>query len=236
VLAEDAADLIAPFAKLVTTGRPWIIAKWAMTLDGKIATHTGDSRWISSEESRAVVHQLRGRVDAIIVGRGTVDQDDPLLTARPTGPRTATRIVLDSNASLPLNSKLVTTSREAPVVVAASVAAPPERVRALTDRGVEVWQSKGEDSMSRWLELLNALGRRHMTNVLVEGGAEVFGSLLDTQSIDEVHAFIAPQVIGGAGPGPIAGRGASEMSQAIRLTRYTISPLGGDAYIHGRFT
>jgi diaminohydroxyphosphoribosylaminopyrimidine deaminase/5-amino-6-(5-phosphoribosylamino)uracil reductase len=235
VLADDAADLIAPFAKLITTGRPWVIAKWAMTLDGKIATRTGDSRWISSELSRCRVHELRGRVDAIIVGRGTAEQDDPLLTARPPGPRTPTRIVLDSQAALPLSCRLVATSREAPVLVAVSAAAPADRVRALADLGVEVWQSPAADPAGRWVALLDELGRRQMTNVLVEGGGRVFGSLLDAQSIDEVHAFIAPQIIGGGSPSPIAGHGISEMGQALRLKRYTIEPLGGDAYIRGRF-
>ena len=105
-------------------GRPWIIAKWAMTLDGKLATRTGDSRWISSPASRGIVHALRGRVDAIMVGRGTAAADDPLLTARPAGPRTATRIVLDSQATLPSDSQLARTAHEGPVIVAACAERP----------------------------------------------------------------------------------------------------------------
>ena len=235
VLAEEAADLIAPFTKLVTTGRPWVIAKWAMTLDGKFATHTGDSRWISGEESRAKVHELRGRVDAIVVGAGTVKQDDPLLTARPAGPRTPTRIILDSHASLPLTSQLVATARETPVLLATSSAASPERLNALKGHGVEIWQSNEPDLERRWFELLDELGRRQMTNILVEGGANVFGVLFDAGEIDEIHAFIAPKIIGGAAPSPLAGRGVPEMNLATRLKRYTIEQLGGDAYIHGRF-
>ena len=111
----EARRLNAPYLKLTESGRPWVIAKWAMTLDGKLASRTGDSRWISNEASRAIVHQLRGRVDAIVVGRGTAGQDDPLLTARPAGPRVATRIVLDTRASLASDSQLVTTAGEAPV-------------------------------------------------------------------------------------------------------------------------
>jgi diaminohydroxyphosphoribosylaminopyrimidine deaminase / 5-amino-6-(5-phosphoribosylamino)uracil reductase len=235
VLADEAADVIAPFTKLVTTGRPWVIAKWAMTLDGKFATHTGDSRWISGEQSRAKVHQLRGRVDAIVVGAGTVKQDDPLLTARPPGPRTPTRIILDSQASLPLASQLVATAHETPVLLATSSTASPERLQALRERGVEVWQTDEIDSTKRWNALLDELGRRQMTNVLVEGGAKVLGALFDAGAIDEVHVFIAPKLVGGAGPGPVAGRGLPEMNLASRLIRYTIEQLGGDAYIHGRF-
>jgi len=117
-LAEQARQLIAPFAKLVTKRRPWIIAKWAMTLDGKLATHTGSSQWVSNSQSRAVAHRLRGRVDAVLVGRGTLEQDDPLLTARPSGARTAIRIVLDSHASLAPQSQLARSVSRAPVLVA----------------------------------------------------------------------------------------------------------------------
>ncbi len=111
LLAQEAAHLAAPFLKLVTAARPWVHAKWAMSLDGKIATHSGDSRWISNDASRAIVHRLRGRMDAIVVGAGTALCDDPLLAARPPGPRVATRIVVDSQARLPITSQLVLTAR-----------------------------------------------------------------------------------------------------------------------------
>jgi diaminohydroxyphosphoribosylaminopyrimidine deaminase / 5-amino-6-(5-phosphoribosylamino)uracil reductase len=235
VLAEEAADLIAPFTKLATTGRPWVIAKWAMTLDGKIATHTGDSRWISSEASRAIVHQLRGRVDAIVAGKGTYESDDPRLTARPPGPRHPTRIIFDSHATLAHDSQLVRTLPEAPIMVAAGSHASSERVRTLAERGINVWQAKSPGFADRWLELLDELGRQQMTNILVEGGARVFGSLLDAQAIDEVHAFIAPRLVGGSGPSPIAGGGVPEIKLGPGLKRYTVEQVGGDAYIHGRF-
>jgi diaminohydroxyphosphoribosylaminopyrimidine deaminase / 5-amino-6-(5-phosphoribosylamino)uracil reductase len=235
VLAEEAADLIAPFAKLMATGRPWVIAKWAMTLDGKIATHTGDSRWISSEESRGIVHGLRGRVDAIVVGKGTFELDDPRLTARPPGPRHPTRIILDSRANLSDDSQLVRTLPEAPIMVAAGGEASSERVRALAELGIKVWQAESHNFAARWSELLDELGRQQTTNVLVEGGAKVFGSLLDSQAVDEVHAFIAPRLIGGSGPSPIAGEGVPEIKLGQVLKRYTIEQVGGDAYIHGRF-
>ena len=234
VLAEEAADLLAPFTKLVTTGRPWVIAKWAMTLDGKLATHTGDSRWISGEESRSRVHQLRGRMDAIIVGRGTVEQDDPLLTARPPGPRTPVRIVLDSGASLSLDSQLVASAEQAPVLVVVAGDAPEERCRRLAERGVEVWQTSAVDQDNRWAELLDELGRRQMTNVLVEGGATVLGSLFDAAAIDEVHAFIAPQLVGGPGPSPVEGHGVPHMNRALRFCRRRVEQLGDDIYIQGR--
>src|SRR5262245_15622465 len=137
-LEAEAKRLNAPYLKLVTTGRPWIIAKWAMTLDGKIATRAGDSRWISGEASREIVHGLRGRMDGVMVGRGTAQRDDPLLTARPPGPRTATRIVVDSRASLSLESQLIRSVGDAPVLVTVGSDAPQENIDRLTAAGCEV--------------------------------------------------------------------------------------------------
>ena len=127
----DATRLLAPYIKWVTTGRPWVIAKWAMTLDGKLATRAGDSQWISSPQSRQIVHQLRGRVDAIVIGSGTARIDDPLLTARPNDPsdvrRLATRVVVDSKCRLPVGSQLARTTAAVPLLVATSNAAEPAR-------------------------------------------------------------------------------------------------------------
>lgn len=233
---REATELLAPFTKLMTKGRPWVIAKWAMTLDGKLAARTGDSRWISDEESRAVVHQLRGRMDAIVVGRGTAEQDDPLLTARPTGPRTPTRIVLDSQAVLSLDSQLARTATDAPVLVAAAANAPEGRCHGLREAGVEIWQAPpaAVSASDRWLALLDELGRRRMTNILVEGGAKVLGVLLDARAIDEVHAFIAPRLVGGPAPSPIAGHGFSTVGEGLSLVNPQVEQLGPDLYIHGR--
>ncbi len=234
VRGDEAAELTAPFAKLVAQHRPWVIAKWAMTLDGKLAAGSGDSRWISGEASRAFVHQMRGRVDALLVGRGTAAADDPLLTARPPGARTATRIVLDSKASLALDSQLVRTARNAPVLVAVGPHALAESCGELATRGVEVWQSSAPDRIGRLAELLDELGRRQMTNLLVEGGAEVFGALVDLDAIDEVHAFIAPRIVGGAGPSPVARLGFDAMAAALRLAVTSVERSGEDVHIRGR--
>ncbi|MCG8450606.1 MAG: bifunctional diaminohydroxyphosphoribosylaminopyrimidine deaminase/5-amino-6-(5-phosphoribosylamino)uracil reductase RibD [Pirellulales bacterium] len=234
VLAGEAVRLIAPFVKLLIRKRPWVIAKWAMTLDGKLASRTGKSRWITGEASRALVHQLRGQVDAVLVGRGTASADDPLLTARPPGPRSATRIVLDSHASLSLQSKLMSTIEGAPVLVAVAAGAPQDRCDALAERGAEVLVVPGNDRAARLESLLDELGKRHMTNLLVEGGAEVLGTFLDRQEIDEVHAFVAPKLIGGEdAPSAIAGKGLAEMSAALDLQRVTYETLGEDLHIHG---
>ena len=214
VLENEARKLNAPYLKLLSTGRPWIAAKWAMTLDGKIAARTGDSRWISSPTSRELVHQLRGRMDAIVVGRGTAAVDDPQLTARPPTttmgtwcptwcpPRTALRIVVDTRASLSLESQLVRTARDVPVLVAVG----PEAATADCDRlqaaGCELLVCDGPTPQARLETLFSELGRRRMTNVLAEGGGRLLGSLLDARLIDEVHVFIAPKLVGG-GEAPV---------------------------------
>jgi diaminohydroxyphosphoribosylaminopyrimidine deaminase/5-amino-6-(5-phosphoribosylamino)uracil reductase len=235
LLESDAQALNAPYLKLLATGRPWVIAKWAMTLDGKLATRTGDSRWISSPASRGIVHTLRGRVDAIMVGRGTAAADDPLLTARPNGPRIATRVVLDSRATLPSDSQLVRTARDAPVLVAACADAQAGDIQRLTSAGCEVLLCQGRSSSDRLGWLLDELGRRQMTNVLVEGGSHLFGSLLDLGQIDEVHAFIAPKLIGGSDATPaFRGSGIELLAQAVLLDNPNVVRCGDDIYVHGR--
>lgn len=229
-----ARKLIAPFAKHITTGQPWVIAKWAMTLDGKLATHTGSSQWISSEASRKLVHQIRGQVDAILIGRVTAERDDPLLTARPAGPRTATRIVLDSEASLSLDSQLVRTANQAPLVVVARETAIPTRVAQLRDHGVEVLLMPVIDWQHQLKMLLTNLGSRGMTNLLIEGGSQVLGAFTDIDAIDEVHAFIAPKLAGGgAAVTPIAGEGLADMKSALPLVDVQINTLDGDVHVHG---
>lgn len=235
ILESEARELNAPYLKLLSTGRPWMMAKWAMTLDGKLATRTGASRWISSEASRAVVHQLRGRVDAILIGIGTALTDDPLLTPRPAGPRVPLRIVLDRQARLPLSSQLVRTAREAPVLVVTEATAPSMACAALEKAGCEVFVASGANAIDRLDALLLELGRRRMTNVLVEGGGQVFASLFESQLIDEAHIFVAPKIVGGASAiTPVGGLGFAEMSEAWKLQNPVTRLLGDDLYIRGR--
>jgi diaminohydroxyphosphoribosylaminopyrimidine deaminase/5-amino-6-(5-phosphoribosylamino)uracil reductase len=207
-------ELNAPYLKRLATGQPWVIAKWAMTLDGKLATRTGDSKWISSPESRAKVHELRGRVDAVIVGRGTVAADDPLLTARPPGPRTPLRVVLTASGDLPERCQLRATAREVPVLVATS-AAGVERLAGWAADGAELFALDGVDS------LLRELGRRGATNVLVEGGAGVHAAFAG--HVDEVWAFVAPLLAGDA----------AKMSEAVRLGGLAVQRVGGDLFVRG---
>jgi diaminohydroxyphosphoribosylaminopyrimidine deaminase/5-amino-6-(5-phosphoribosylamino)uracil reductase len=227
----------APYLKLLATGRPYVHAKWAMTLDGKIATRTGDSRWISNEASRRRAHVLRGRMDAIVIGIGTALADDPLLTARPPGPRVATRIVLDSRGRLPSSSKLVQTAAEAPILVAvAAQAGPgdPAGLPRLRQQGCEVLPLPAEAGRPAVDALLADLGGRRMTNVLEEGGADVLGAFFDAQAVDEVHVFIAPKVVGGTSKGPVAGLGIARMENVLCLDGLDVEAIGTDVYLRGR--
>jgi diaminohydroxyphosphoribosylaminopyrimidine deaminase / 5-amino-6-(5-phosphoribosylamino)uracil reductase len=238
-LAAQVRLVLAPYWKRVTTGRPWVIAKWALTLDGKLATRTGDSQWISSELSRAIVHQLRGRVDAVMVGSGTARHDNPLLTARPLDrddfKRMATRIVVDSAATLPLGSRLVQSAGDVPVLLAVATGTPESVCREHKEAGVDVLRCLGDSHEVRLCALLDELGRREMTNVLVEGGSRLLGTLMNLGAVDEVHVFIAPKIVGGVtAPSPVGGTGIAKMADAIELGDVTIEELGGDVYVHGR--
>lgn len=235
VLEAEARRLNAPYLKRVERGRPWVIAKWAMTLDGRLATRTGHSQWISGEASRALVHELRGTVDAIVVGRGTVEADDPRLTARPPGPRVAARIVLDTWASLPLASQLVRSVDEAPVIVVCGPEAAESNVARLHAAGCEVLRLDGATPANRLAALLDDLGRRTWTNLLVEGGSRVLGSFFDLGEIDELRVFIAPKLAGGAdAPGPLAGCGVASMDAAAALSDVEWRTVGDDLCLSAR--
>lgn len=225
-----ARRLNAPYLKRLRTGRPWVHGKWAMTLDGKIATRTGESKWITGDAARARVHELRGRMDAIVVGKGTLLADDPLLTARPPGPRTAVRVVLTATGErLPAKCRLLETIEAAPVLVV-TTSAGAAQLSGWRDRGAEVVELPAADAKS----VLTELGRRGMTNVLVEGGAETLGRFRDAGEIDEIHAFVAPKLFGGRdAPTPVGGLGVAGLNEAWSLDDWDVVLLGNDLLIHG---
>jgi diaminohydroxyphosphoribosylaminopyrimidine deaminase/5-amino-6-(5-phosphoribosylamino)uracil reductase len=254
ILKEEALRLNAPFYKLKLWRQPYVIAKWAMSLDGKIATRTGDSRWISCPESRHLVHRLRSVVDGVLVGVGTVLADDPTLTPRleafdervtprrrkllnkalAAGKPPFHRIVLDSTARTPLASKLVKTAHKAKTLIAVSHAAPSRRCRLLEGQGCEVLHCKAKKGRVYIEDLLRQLAVRRLTNVLVEGGGAVLGSFFEADCVDQVMIFIAPKIIGGAGAlGPLGGLGVNEMVNALELKGVRIERSGIDALIHG---
>lgn len=201
---EAAARLNEPFIKRVTTGLPYVILKWASTIDGAIATMTGDSQWISNQSSRQLVHEWRGRVDAIMVGIGTVLADDPTLTARDVEVRRiARRIVLDPRLQLPESCKLIQSLDQAPLTIAVHenlLNNPSSKLSMLKDRGVEfvgLAFHQREADMLDLMPLLQHLATEHAaTNILVEGGAGANGALLRQGCADELRVFIAPKVLG----------------------------------------
>ena len=220
VLADEAVALNAPFFKLVRCGRPWVILKWAQSLDGRIATRTGDSKWITDETCRRHAHRERARVDAIVVGRRTVEIDDPLLTARGCRlRRVAARVVVDTSLRVPLAARLVRTASEVPTWVFCGRDASRARARRLEAAGCRVVRVRTSGGRVSLPAMLDRLGQAQMTNVLVEGGAVLLGALFDRRLADEVHVYIAPRLIGGAqAPAAPGGRGARSVREGVDLS------------------
>lgn len=230
LLSREAAELNSAFIKFHATGLPWVAVKWAATLDGKIATRTGDSRWISGERSRAWLHRWRDTFQAILVGSGTVLRDDPMLRGARSTPA---RIVLDTHARTPLAAQLVRTARDHPTWIAVSSKAPAGRVRALERAGVQILSLELLD-----LKLvLEALAGQGLHRILVEGGGEVHSSVLEERLADEVCIFIAPKIVGGRdAKTPVEGEGCARMADALALDHLDVERLGEDVLLRGRFT
>jgi diaminohydroxyphosphoribosylaminopyrimidine deaminase / 5-amino-6-(5-phosphoribosylamino)uracil reductase len=233
--AAAARLLNQPFRKLARTGRPLVTLKSAVTLDGRTATAAGDSKWISSGASRLLVHRWRAEADAVAIGIGTALADDPLLTAREVeAPRQPVRIVFDSHARLPTDSRLVRTVGEAWLVVVCSDEAPEERRAALGEAGADVLSYPG-DERARIASALEELGRRRLSWVLLEGGAGLAGAFLDAGEVDELRLFVAPILLGGSGSRPLAGgRGAGSLAEAQRALAVESEQSGDDLLIHAR--
>jgi diaminohydroxyphosphoribosylaminopyrimidine deaminase / 5-amino-6-(5-phosphoribosylamino)uracil reductase len=236
-LADAARLLNQPFRKHARTGRPLVVFKSAMTLDGKVATRTGDSQWISGEASRARAHRWRAESDAVAVGIGTALADDPQLTARIEGvARQPIRVVFDSEARLPLDSKLVKGVAEVPVTVVCSRAASRTSVQALENAGVDVIVATGENEAARAACALDELGQRDVQSLLVEGGPHLAGSLLEAGEIDEARMFVAPLLLGGAkAKTAVEGIGMGEIAQAARPVAVHTERIEDDVLITARF-
>ncbi|MEW6182779.1 MAG: bifunctional diaminohydroxyphosphoribosylaminopyrimidine deaminase/5-amino-6-(5-phosphoribosylamino)uracil reductase RibD [Bacillota bacterium] len=234
LLEKEARRLNEYFIKYITTNRPFVISKTAMSLDGKIATVTGDSKWITGEPARDYVHRMRDSSDAVLVGIGTVLKDDPSLTTRLAGGgRDPARIILDSMARMPLESRVFTQESEAPTIIAVTEMAPSERVAALRQAGAEVIIC-GSGTRVALDYLLLELARREIVSILVEGGGTVNASFWQQGLVDKVVWFIAPLVIGGReAPGPVGGSGIRNLSKAVRLADVSIKELGADLCVEG---
>ena len=226
------------FRKHARSGKPWVLFKSAMSLDGKVATREGDSQWISDASSREKVHQWRSEVDAVVVGIGTAIADDPQLTVRlPGSQRQPRRIVFDSEARLPLDSQLVEQAPEVELIVIVSRAAPRSAVEALETAGAQVLSVSGENEPVRVSDALTQLGAldRPVTSMLLEGGPHLAGAFFDAGEIDELRLFVAPLVIGGASArDPIEGMGASTIAEATRAVSLTTELVADDVLLSAR--
>ena len=231
--SEEAHHLIEAFAKHVNSGMPFVTAKFATSLDGKIATQAGDSKWISGPEARELAHELRASVDAVMVGIGTALADNPQLTVRDSPLKNAqpTRVIVDSSARLPKDAAMLSESGNTIVAV---VSADKARITALRSAGAEVLNMSGKGKTVDLLKLFRTLGERDITSVLVEGGSILLGSLFDQGLVDKVIGIVAPVIIGGhKAKGAIGGRGAQTMLEALSLSGVTYREIGGDMVVTG---
>jgi diaminohydroxyphosphoribosylaminopyrimidine deaminase/5-amino-6-(5-phosphoribosylamino)uracil reductase len=234
LLEAEARRLNEAFFKAVTTGLPLVIAKAACSLDGKIATATGESQWLTAEPTRTFAHRLRHQVDAILVGIGTVLADDPRLTTRLPHSKDPIRLILDSRLRLPLTARVINPVSPAPTWVACRDQAPKEKVRALQQLGVEVLIMPEEAGLIALRPLLEFLGQRQIQSLLVEGGAETLGSFFDQGLVDKFYFFYAPKFLGGWNAlGVLGGQGVAHLRDAPLARDLTIRRLGTDIMISG---
>lgn len=237
-IAARARLINQPFRKHAKTGRPHVLFKSAMTLDGKVASATGDSQWISSPESREIAHRFRSQVDAIAVGIGTALSDDPQLTARHDDveyERQPIRVIFDSEARLPIDGALVSSARDVPVIVVASRAAPREALNQLEAVGADVIVAPGENEAARVVSALNELGARSIQSLLLEGGPHLAGAFFEAGEVDYMTTFLAPLVLGGKqARAAVEGSGVEKIADAYRALAMQCDPVGDDLLITAR--
>ena len=233
VLEKECEALNRPFFHFIRTGRPYLVLKYAMTLDGKIATRTGASRWITGPEARQRVHRDRNRYTAILVGVGTVLADDPQLTCRLPGGRDPVRVICDSRLRTPLTAHVVTTARQVPTWIA-TCCKDPERQAPYLAAGCRVLELPEREGRVDLEALLEALGKENLSSVLLEGGAELAGAALAGGLVQHLQAYIAPKLFGGRqAPGPIGGVGVELPAQAPVLQDYSLTRYGQDILLEG---
>jgi len=236
-LSAELAQMNRVFLKFIQSKKPFVIMKTAMTLDGKIASRTGDSRWVSNEQSRANVHELRNELMGIMVGVDTVIADNPILTTRLTGNkkgRNPIRIVVDSQARIPLDSKMLNTTNEAKTIVAVTSAANQNKVDQINSSGNEVLVVAEKDGRVDLNQLMQLLGEKGIGGILLEGGATLNYAALESQIIDEVHAYIAPKIIGGNdAKTPVGGDGIEMMKDAVNLQNIRFENIADDILVIG---
>ena len=238
VMAKEAAEINEVFIKWISTNIPFIVLKSAMSLDGKIAAHTGHSQWITGSKSREFVHQLRDCYDGILVGIGTVLADNPSLTTRlePQG-KNPVRIIVDSKARIPLDAQVITDGL--PTIVAVTTEAPQEKLEALRALGITILTTEAKQGRVDLRRLFEILGQQKITSILIEGGASINATVFAENLVDKINWFIAPKIIGGTGaPGPVGGIGIADVNQATLFEDIKMESIGEDilisAYLRNR--
>lgn len=238
ILQEEAGRLNEAFFKYIQTARPFVAIKTAMTLDGKIASKTGDSRWITSPDARTYVHQLRNSYDAILVGIGTVLHDDPMLNTRleTEDTRDPVRVIIDSQLDLPLNSQIAISSKKQRNIVFCSAGADLQKQARLETYGCEIIRLDSKRLFLPMENVLDHLGSMGICSLLVEGGGQINASLLEGHLVDKVYSFIAPKIIGGSeAPSPVGGQGLKLMQEAWELHSIDVKMFARDILITGYF-
>lgn len=231
LMENEARKMNESFIKFVTRSKPFVIMKTAMSIDGKTATRTGQSKWISSEESRHYVHQLRNKVDAVIVGVNTVLYDNPSLTTKIHNGKDPLRIILDSTLKIPLNARILSDKN---AMIATTLKYDREKKIALEREGIGVIVVKSSTEKVDLKELMNELSIRGITHIMIEGGSEVNASALEAGIVDKLIYFIAPKIIGGVDAKPaIGGKGIKDMSDVMNLKNVEIKQLGPDIVMEG---
>lgn len=236
VLEEEGKKLNEIFIKYITTKLPFCIMKTAMTLDGKIACFTGDSKWITGEASREYVHELRHRAAGIMVGIGTVLADDPMLTVRMEHRKgkDPIRIVVDSSARIPLEARVLNMESEAKTIIAATEKADKDKISLLNKKGIEVIITPAKNGRVDLNFLMKVLGEKNIDSILLEGGSDLNFSALEEGIVDKVIAFIAPKIIGGKeAKTPVGGQGKAWMSEAVNVINTKVHSFGNDVMIEG---
>lgn len=234
VLEQESRQLNEVFLKYIVSHEPFIAVKSAVTLDGKIATKTGSSQWITGSEARIMAHRLRHRYDAVLAGIGTVLADDPLLTVRVPGEKlkNPVRVIIDSQLKIPFNAQVLDTGQAPTIIYTAGVNS--YKLEVLEDKGVEVVACPGEEGRVDLAAVFRDLGKKGITGVLVEGGGEIHGSIFDRHLADKIYIFMAPKIVGShRAPGMIGGSGISRMGEAVKIYRRTIEQVGEDLLITG---
>ena len=239
LLRKEALSQNAPYFFWRDNGRPWVVLKWAMSLDGKIATAGGESQWITGAKARARGHSLRRRVDAVMVGTETILADDPLLTPRPAGGRTPLRVILDRRGRLPMKLKLLSHPRVAGrgrrLYVSVSGANSARRLGELERRGVETLLLPSTAASLDLGLLLAELSKLEISQVLVEGGARLAGAFLRDALVQEIAAFVAPKIIGGEGAlSPVGGEGFRKLAESLSLSDLRHEALGADLFLSAK--